>query len=312
MFDVLAAVFCNDPAPLAAWAILLMSLAMYPLGFFMTCSPCCEVCSNTSCNGFDIDEVYSRRTAGRQICSITIASGGTTFTTYDEKIQAGCRVTGTNIAANTFITDKSRTFNGVEFVYTYTFSPATTGAINSGCITVCGRSGLCSTGQEITDAGCGALGPGASGSDECNNDPPDDITGCSGAGFRGWHRRRSCIRWVCRCYSSTGQRGQTTDVSLWYEVVSTTVVGGPTTNDLDLGDALQTEPCDGRTVETWYIRNSSFGDFTFQPAGTIACIVWAFTFYGWVADCETPYTSIATPHEPRDDCFTISACKRCD
>lgn len=280
-----------------------MAAGMYPVGFlFGACSACCEECSNASCDGFDLDEVYSRRTPGIEICNVSIASGGTTFTSSNARLHQGCKITGENIAPDTFITLKT-----AGSPITYTFSPPTTGAVN-GCINVCGRSGLCGTSTRPSDEGCGAFGSGASSFDECENDPPAVIPNCG-----NWRRRRSCIRWVCRCYESTGERAlDNPNVHEWYEVVSTTVVGGPTTNDLDLGDALQTQQCNGVSVEEYYLSDTGLGDFLSEAEGTVGCIVWAFTFFGWTTDCETPYTAIPTPHVSNDDCYNISPCTRCD
>jgi hypothetical protein len=151
------------------------------------------------------------------------------------------------------------------------------------------------------------FGTGASGFDECENDPPDAVEDCG-----TWKRRRSCIRWICRCYESTGEKGNgSQDVAEWYTVTSTTVLGGPTVNDLDLPDELETRQCNGESVEHHYLQ-TDLGDFLNGEAGVQGCIVYAVTFYGWVADCETPETGTPTQHESRDDCFEFSACRRCD
>jgi hypothetical protein len=297
----------DDPLSLLSLGIWLMAAGMWPVGFlFGTCSACC--CRTDTCDGFDLEEVYSRRTSGIEICNVSIGAGGTSFTSVDKRPNKGCKVSGTNIAPMTFIVAKTSGIfvPGIGTVFTYTFSPPTTGEV-SGCISVCGRSGLCSTSRLPSDEGCGAFGSGASGFDECENDPPALIQGCD-----SWRRRRSCIRWLCRCYRSTGERAlQNQDVSEWYEVVSTTVVGGPTTNDLDLENALVTAQCNGVSIEEYYLSNTTLGDFLNQAENTVGCIVWAFTFFGWTTDCETPFTEIPTQHESRDDCYNISPCTRC-
>ena len=46
MFDLLAVIVQADPAPFAAWAILLLALGMYPLGILL---PSCCACGNAPC-----------------------------------------------------------------------------------------------------------------------------------------------------------------------------------------------------------------------------------------------------------------------
>jgi hypothetical protein len=294
----------DDPLAIVSFGIWLMAAGMYPVGFlFGVCSACC--CSNTTCDGFDLEEVYGLRTSGTQVCSVVMAAGATTFTlpntNTNRRFHEGCRITGDGIAPMTFITNKA---SGSPL--TFTFDPPTTAAVN-GCIRICGRGGMCSVSHEPSGEGCGVFGTGASGFDECENDPPDAVEDCG-----TWKRRRSCIRWICRCYASTGERSNgSQDVAEWYTVISTTVLGGPTVNDLDLPDELETRQCYGESVEHHYLR-SDLGNFLIGDAGAVGCIVYAVTFYGWVADCETTQTGTPTQHESRDDCFEFSACRRCD
>lgn len=146
----------------------------------------------------------------------------------------------------------------------------------------------------------------------CVGNPPARPAGCQG---NRWVRRRSCVRWICRCYESTGERGAGNEnVGEWYTVASTTVVGGPTTNGLDLSQELDSAEltCDSPAISLEdYVIQGELGAFTNQPEGTVGCVIYAFVFYGWVIDCEEPHTGIPDQHSPRDDCYTIHPCNRC-
>jgi hypothetical protein len=125
------------------------------------------------------------------------------------------------------------------------------------------------------------------------------------------------MRWLCRCYESTGQKGEDNpDPASWYTVVSEEekTVGGPTTNGLDLSAELESAMVDGMQIEHKVFESGEWFDASSivdSPAGYKECLVWIFTFYGHVVDCETTYTGIPTYHESADDCYTIVPCQRC-
>jgi hypothetical protein len=241
------------------------------------------------------------------------------------------------------------------------------------CLTFCGSSGMC--GPYINEA-WGPYGGGPEG-------------------------RRNCVRWMCRCYESTGKRSmmaqdmsrgccttthkyrvcsdgvpegsvleginsyiatesecqdaatffennsceqygiQTVsfesswnpgfdcnadpiysdepafpDPGDWYTVISSDVVGGPTTNNLDLSDALDAATENGRPLEHELFGSGyTYGDFASQPEGYKRCFVFAFVFYGdsnkvppdrcrWIHDPRKTITS-------RDNHYTINICDRC-
>lgn len=240
MLELIAQV---EPMSLPLWAVLAFSAAMYPLGFMLgaPCSACCgEVCSNLTCDGFDLTAAYE--------------------------------------------------------------SPA---------------GNICGIAQHRWDGG-DQYGPYGTAAPTCDNDPPAVPTGCEGSSS-GWRRRRSCVRFVCRCYESSGENTLTEsnenpptfNPDGGYTVTSTTVLGGPTTNDLNLGDELDAATSNGHPLEADVFVNTGLGDFTRAAEGTPFCVVWVFSFYGWVRDCETQVTGFPTQHESRDDCYTITACTRC-
>jgi hypothetical protein len=143
----------------------------------------------------------------------------------------------------------------------------------------------------------------------CGGFPQNVPEGCADATGR---RRRSCMRWLCRCYESTGEKSEgNPDIASWYTVVSEEekIAGGPTTNDLDLSAEL-----DASMAERDLYLSGGFGPFIDMldgPLGTRLCLVWAFTFYGHTVDCETTYTGVPSYHESADDCYTINPCGRC-
>ena len=57
----------DDPLALAVQMIAVLAAGMYPVGFmFGVCSACC--CSNDTCEGFDLEEAFSCRHGGTQLC----------------------------------------------------------------------------------------------------------------------------------------------------------------------------------------------------------------------------------------------------
>lgn len=221
------------PGVLPLWAVVVLAVGMYPLGFlFGACSDCCPGCSNLTCDGFDLDEAYTpTRVGGSGVC-------GPFNGRPDRGGQYGPY--GTGVAANT----------------------------------------------------CYDMG----------NDAPS--------------LRRSCVRWLCRCYESTGQRQidpntgdpYSSDPADWYTVASNTVVGGPTTNDLDLPTELEAAQHNGMPLEhSLFIDNGFFDD----PDGTPRCLVWVFLFYSLSDYLDN---NPATPRRvitPNDDCYEVVACDRC-
>ena len=157
------------------------------------------------------------------------------------------------------------------------------------------------------------LGYGPYGADAgtgCRSYPEGLPPGCNASSHSpvmegGWGRRKSCVRFLCRCYESDGNGG--------YTVVSNTVVGGPTTNDLDLSSELDDATVGESSIESHVFENDGFYNDVLlsQPEGSRFCMVWMFVFYGWTSDCETTQTGVPTPHESRDDCYQIFACPKC-
>jgi hypothetical protein len=132
--------------------------------------------------------------------------------------------------------------------------------------------------------------------------------------------RRNCVRWVCRCYEGTGRRGvinPETGQPLfpnpedWYTVQSTNVIGGPTTNNLDLEQALSDARNDsGVPVEQALL----FPEWNAEE-GDVRCLVWAFVFYGkgdFSRDlCNLPYPRSRKTYTSGDNLYYIAGCNRC-
>lgn len=359
------------PGVLPLWAVAVLAVGMYPLGFlFGVCSDCC--CTNATCDGFVLEEAYSYRTGGQEVCDFTLSGNQIDFSEEDRPyrywIQKGCRVIGDGVPSGTVVTDVSRIWEGdlelgpvmgccrittpsgtfpaitseqycqdlfdgnpqaTDYSWTecescaggyrpegpdglgiarevienqtsnglrVTLNNSITGSPD--CLTFCGQSGLC--GPFVQDEGYGPFGGGSAAT------------------------RRNCVRWVCRCYEGTGKKDdpEFTDPADWCEVVSTTIVGGPTTNDLDL--AAELEAATGGDAFDRVEWDVIFDNLGWQAAdGDRFCAVFAFVFYGnstqqqW-DNCHYPYPKnldldITTPRviTSRDDYYTIHACTRC-
>jgi hypothetical protein len=178
--------------------------------------------------------------------------------------------------------------------------------------TLIGNCGLANRGPEDGE-GYGPFGTNANEFGGCNGLPQNVPEGCAD---QFCQRRKSCMRWLCRCYESTGEKGVgNPDKSSWYTVVTEEEknnIGGPTTNDLDLSEELDAATVGGAPLE--HVVIDEFGplfDLVEGPLGSKKCIVWAFTFYGHRCDCETTFTGVPTYHESADDCYTIVPCARC-
>lgn len=297
---MLEVVLAAGPMALPLWAVLAFSAAMYPLGFlFGVCSECC--CSNTSCEGFDLDEAYSfQASPTSEMCNVTAGSGSTALTVprinVGNGVQEGCKVTGANIPPGTYITERDTDY--ATQITTLTISNATLGAID-GCVNVCGASGVCGPFSNIPGQG-GIYGPYGVGV----------VDGECGEGSGGFtpRRRRACVRWVCRCYQATEQIGSENPAE-WFTVTSTTTIGGPTVNDLNLTDELEAAQFNGSPLEFevfYYLQGIGI-----QP-GETRCLVWAFVFYAISdyidRDPSTPRRFIT----PDDDCYEVDFCDRCN
>jgi hypothetical protein len=311
----LLAVVAADPMAWPLWLVVTFAVGMYPVGFmFGTCSACC--CSNSSCSGFDLNEAYStdRMPGSKSYCNLTIAQGATSFQipNWAADVHKGCKIVGPGIGPLTFITNVDR--DEQTRVATITFSPAAISQV-SGCLTFCGSGGLC-----VDDANrFGLFGQNAVGGfvgddpldqamSSCSQNRPAKLNNCG-----DFDRTLSCIRWVCRCYESTGERSlDNPDRSQWYRVISTAVVGGPTTNGKNLGNELDDAVVniDGEELSLQDLQLAS-SDITLGPDGFGGCLIWVFMFYGWKAACDYNVYGKFFQHEPADDCFTITQCVRC-
>jgi hypothetical protein len=196
--------------------------------------------------------------------------------------------------------------------YGIEIDPSPTGPFGP-CLTFCGTGGKCGPFSSTSDPDVeGRFGPyGAGATVNGFTFYPDDY-------------RRNCVRWVCRCYEGTGKKDlldeDTGDPlfpnpSDWYTVASTTVVGGPTTNDLDLGEELEnaTGPYSSSLERDWLFDYEFWG----ATEGDIKCVVWAFVFYGlseFVGICEPESLGPLTVRRvtPGDNVYFITPCNRCD
>lgn len=82
MLEFFAAV---DPMTLPVWAVLLLSAAMYPLGFMLgaPCSACCDECKITRCHFHDYDGYLCRPIIDYPSVSAVISIDGHTKTVDD-------------------------------------------------------------------------------------------------------------------------------------------------------------------------------------------------------------------------------------
>lgn len=111
----------DDPLSLLAFAVWTLAAGMYPLGFmFGVCSACCEQgCRSDTCEGFDLEEAFSCRGLGDEICDYEyLGDGKFALGTADDSPQPGnpyyltfpqkgCWVSGEGIAFGTRVTEMS-------------------------------------------------------------------------------------------------------------------------------------------------------------------------------------------------------------
>lgn len=189
-----------------------------------------------------------------------------------------------------------------------TVEPPPTGEVT--CLKFCGYRQKCGPYPRTPlylDSGYGSYGA---------DDPHDGV-------------RRTCVRWICRCYEGTGKKNQYNeetgehvypDPADWYTVKSTSAeIGGPPVFGAGLASKLE-----AATNTTHYYTDYDsiehdwlFGPFNAWPAeeNTVFCVVWAFVFYGFSGQnppilCETPAVNQPRVVTPRD-IYTIHPCARC-
>jgi hypothetical protein len=148
---------------------------------------------------------------------------------------------------------------------------------------------------------------------------------CDGSPRRTYpsNYRRNCVRWVCRCYEGTGKRGllnPETGQPLfpnrndWYTVQSTNVIGGPTTNDIDLEQALS-DARNNLNVPIEHVLLFQNTPTWNAEEGDVRCLVWAFVFYGKMnipaIDSCTPYPRGRKSYDSGDNLYYIRGCNRC-
>jgi hypothetical protein len=185
-----------------------------------------------------------------------------------------------------------------------TVSPAPEEPIGP-CISFCGTGGLCGPYPRQPDRSDQVFGP--FGSLDLSNEP------------RRLEYRRNCVRWVCRCYEGTGKQGQPLypNPEDWYAVASTTVAGGPTVNNLDLGDALTSNSRYQSELNVEQEVLFSYEDWQ-AAEGETKCLVFAFIFYGlseepdFVDLCNLgPTVKTRKQITSGDDVYEIVYCNRC-
>jgi hypothetical protein len=203
---------------------------------------------------------------------------------------------------------------GTRVGYDITVSPEPVGEVGD-CISCCGTGGKCAPypSSPANDMVYGPYGAALVDDGNGNMNVPTDEYGVP------LNFRRMCVRWVCRCYEGTGKRGQPSfsDPTQWYEVASTTSVGGPTINGLDLVAELESAET---SIATKIEHDRLFVHDNWQAVdGEIKCVVWAFVFYG-----ETVYRpALCERNEegkrfaswqvtPGDGIYSIGVCNRCD
>jgi len=190
-------------------------------------------------------------------------------------------------------------------------------------------SGLVTLRVTISSSPAGAVGNCLSfcGSGSiCGVTSPDESY-VNDAMFEIESRRRNCLRWVCRCYEGTGKRYLVDDetgeplfpnVSDWYTIASTTVVGGPTTNNRDLGTEL-TNAGGLLGLPEPFTYEQEWLFYTLQWAGNegdLKCLIWTFVFYGTSSEptptCETGKIGVPKTVEITDEYYSIGRpCDRC-
>jgi hypothetical protein len=101
----------------------------------------------------------------------------------------------------------------------------------------------------------------------------------------------------------------------WYEVVSTSAIGGGTTNGLDLGSELEAALASGIPLEHEWL----FGYEGWEAAdGEIKCIIYAFVFYGPPAvdaplECSSSFvTGEGKTAISADNVYKVYPCSRCN
>ncbi|NDG19766.1 MAG: hypothetical protein EB117_16085 [Betaproteobacteria bacterium] len=175
-----------------------------------------------------------------------------------------------------------------------TISPSPAGAVGN-CLSFCGSGSICGV------------------------QPPDESY-VNDAMFEIESRRRNCLRWVCRCYEGTGKKGDPLfpNASDWYTVASTTVVGGPTTNNRDLdADLTNASGLLGYEYAPTYEQEWLFETLQWAAnEGDIKCLIWTFVFYGTSSEptptCETGRIGVPKTIEITDDYYSIGwPCDRC-
>jgi hypothetical protein len=195
-----------------------------------------------------------------------------------------------------------RTYSG-RWIVTVSPAPEET---PPGCVSFCGGSGLCGAPRRP--------------------DRDENAAGPFGADVgSGLFARRMCLRWICRCYEGTGKKNQTdpdTGDPLfvgpydWYEVASTTEVGGPVVFGGSLTEKLEAATSNFYGYEQ-YEHDVVFGLKEWAAEdGDILCVIWRFAFYGdsfgGVEDrCRFPNDESLPGTVTPLDIYTIAHCDRC-